>query len=124
MKRVLAALFTVMLAVTLLLGGAVTGEAAQNLPQITIVNKTGYTFYYLYVSPTASEVWGRDVLGSGVLRSGYEMVVTLPYPINVTNTYDIKAVDVDGDSYTKWNVTVRPNSRIEFVFADIDPRRQ
>ena len=123
MKKILVTLFAALLAVTLSLGGAVTSEASQNLPRITIVNNTGYTFYYLYVSPTASDVWGRDVLGSRVLRSGYEFGVTLPHPTDVTNTYDIMAVDVDGDSYTKWNVLVRPNQRIEFVFADIDPRR-
>ena len=97
--------------------GSVQG---QTLPQITVVNNTGYPFVRLYVSPTASDVWGNNVLGDRVLPSGSQIAVTLPHPINVTNTYDIMAVDTDGDSYTKWNVTVSPNGRIEFVFGDID----
>jgi len=92
----------------------------QTQSQITVVNNTGYPFVRLYVSPTVSDVWGANVLGSHVLQSGSNVVVNLPLPINVINTYDIRAVDTDGDSYTKWNVTVSPNGVIEFVFGDID----
>jgi len=92
----------------------------QTLPSITIVNNTGYTIYYLYVSPTTSSSWGNDMLGTQVLRSGNQISVTLPYQISTVSRYDIKVVDLDGDSYTKMNVSVSANSRIVFTMADFD----
>jgi len=99
-----------------------TGLAsAQNLPSITLVNNTGYTVWYVYISQTASDSWGNDWLASNeILRSGSAVTFTLPYPLNVVNRYDIKIVDSDGDSYTKWDVRVNANSRIVFTFDDFD----
>jgi len=117
MNSLLGSMKKTILAVFLLVGLA-GFAAAQSLPSVTIVNNTGYTIYYLYLSSTASDSWGNDMLGSEVLRSGYQISVNLPYALNVVNRYDIKAVDSDGDSYFKWNVSVSANSRIEFTMAD------
>jgi hypothetical protein len=66
-------------------------------PVLTVVNDTGYTFYYLYIAPSTSNSWGTDVLGAQTLRSGRSFRYTLPN----TGGWDIKAVDSDGDSYTR-----------------------
>jgi len=95
--------------------------SAQTNPSITIVNNTGYTVYYVYVSQTASDNWGSDRLDSNeTLPNGQAVSITLPYPLNVVNRYDIKLEDSDGDTYTKMNVQVTANSAIVFTFDDFD----
>ena len=90
---------------------------------ITIVNNTGYNVLYLYISPADSSSWGSDVLGSSeILRNNASRRVTLP-PLDVTRRYDIKLVDRDGDSYTRWNVAITNNMNITFTISDIDLER-
>ena len=113
MKKSFSFAFIVFLA----LAGSVS---AQDAPTITIVNKTGYTVRYIYVRQTASDSWGGNVLGTPVLNTGYEVLVILPYPLDVATHYDIKLVDSDGDSYTKVDVLVTQNSGIVFIIDDID----
>lgn len=71
---------------------------------VDITNRTGYTIYYMYVSPGKSKSWEEDVLGNDVLMYGDTQRVTLT---GYTNPYfDIRLVDEDNDSYTFWNVDV------------------
>ena len=87
---------------------------------ISIANETGYEVHYVYISPSSDDNWGSDKLGSDeVLRDGAFRRFSLP-PLNVTRTYDIRIVDLDGDTYTKMGVTISPNMIIRFVFDDID----
>ena len=98
-----------------------TGFAfAQNLPQVTVVNNTGYTFHYLYLAPESSGDWGDDVLGNQILRDGQRIQVTLPYPLERERVYDFWAIDEDGDDYYKWDIRVTQGARVVFVFDDID----
>lgn len=81
---------------------AVTAQARDYYVDIT--NDTGYTIYYLYVSPDRSTSWEEDVLGSEVMLDGATRRVTLTgYKSPI---FDIKLVDSDGDSYTFWDVDV------------------
>lgn len=86
---------------------------------VDITNKTGFTIYYVYVSPGKSKSWEEDVLGSNVLSNGET------YRINLRGyqspIFDIKLVDEDGDSYTFWNVDVS-TSDIVATLADLDTR--
>ncbi|GHT94121.1 hypothetical protein FACS1894141_0170 [Spirochaetia bacterium] len=87
---------------------------------ITIVNKTGYTVYYVYVSPSSSDSWGDDQLGSdSVLVDGSSIRVTVP-SFNSAITYDICLIDEDEDTYTKTGLRLSNNQRIEFTMSDID----
>ena len=73
---------------------------------VTIENYTGYPVYFMYISPSNSDSWGHDVLGSNeVLNNKRSRKVTLP-PLNTSRRYDIKLEDKDGDTYTKWDVTI------------------
>lgn len=89
-------------------------------PTVRIVNNTGYTVHYAYISQTATDDWEEDILGDDILANGEYIDVTLLYPLNVVNRYDVKLVDEDGDSYTKWDVLISPDSIIEFTFDDYD----
>jgi hypothetical protein len=105
----------------ILLLSLLTALSAQQNPSITIVNNTGYTVYFVYISQTASTSWGEDRLDSTqVLSNGQSVSLQLPYPISVVNRYDIRLKDSDGDTYTKMNVLVSANSRIVFTFDDFD----
>lgn len=84
------------LMLTLMVAGAFAGT-------INITNDTGsYDFYYVYISPSSSDSWGDDWLGS----------TEIIYPGNTrsfsvsNNTYDVMIEDEDGDTYTFWNVRV------------------
>jgi hypothetical protein len=98
-----------------------TGMAsAQDRPRVTIVNETGYTVHYVYISQTETDDWEEDILDDDVLLDGQSVTVRLLYPLNVANRYDIKIEDKDGDTYTKWDVLITPNSRIVFTINDLD----
>jgi len=71
---------------------------------LTITNNTGYDILYAYVSPDHSDDWEEDVLGSDILEDGAGVRVTLRgYD---SPMFDVRLVDVDGDSYTFWGVNV------------------
>ena len=94
---------------------------AQDLPFINIVNNTGYTIFYVYISPSDSEDWGDDLLDSEeVLYDGETFMCQLPHPLSRVKAYDILLEDVDGDTYSKWRVSAATNSRIVFTFDDLD----
>jgi len=95
-------------------------ETVEQSFSVRIVNKTGYTVYYIYVSPVTSDSWGSDFLGNEVLVNGQTVNVKLPSALSKVNRYDIQIVDADGDSYTKLNVLITPNSTIEFKISDLD----
>ena len=104
----------------LLLTFVLTMIPAQQNPSITIVNNTGFVVYYVYISSTADPNWGPDRLDANqVLRNGDSFTMVLPHPVNVVNRYDIRLVDLDGDSYIKWDHPVTANARIVFNFNDI-----
>lgn len=71
---------------------------------IDITNRTGYTIYYMYISPEKSKSWEEDVLGNQVLPNNQTRRVNLrgyKSPI-----FDIRLVDEDADTYTFWGVDV------------------
>ncbi|MCL2042877.1 MAG: serine protease [Treponema sp.] len=98
----------------------ILGYASQiNQTIITAVNRTGYTGFYLYISPTSSDAWGPDRLGESIL-SNRQSITLQNIPASSNNRYDVRLIDSDGDSYTKWNVLIMPNERVEFTFDDLD----
>ena len=84
-------------------------------PVITVVNDTGYTFYYLYISPSDSETWGKDVLGDQVLYDGESFRYALPY----TGTWDIMAEDSDEDTYTR-RLSITADTTLTLTLEDLD----
>ncbi len=84
---------------------------------VDITNKTGYTIYYIYVSPDKSDSWEEDVLGSEVLMDDDTRRINLKgYKSPI---FDIKLVDEDGDSYTFWDVDVSVKD-ITATLSDMD----
>ncbi|MCK5785648.1 MAG: hypothetical protein KAH54_03710 [Candidatus Sabulitectum sp.] len=57
------------------------------------------SIWNVYCSPSDSDSWGDDWLGSSILGSGAEMGIWLD-----EGTYDIRLVDSDEHTYTLWQV--------------------
>ena len=88
-------------------------------PQVAIVNNTGSSVWYVYISETDSDSWGPDRLASDqILRNAESVSLQLPRPINQVNRYDIRLIDSNSNEYIKWNVQVSANARITFTSAD------
>lgn len=69
---------------------------------IEITNATGsWDIYYAYISPSTSDDWGSDWLGSDIMTVGD----TWEFPVT-NGSWDIKLVDEDGDEYILYNVPV------------------
>ena len=101
--------------VFVLLVTAVPAEAVN----ITVRNRTGYTIHYLYISPVQNAEWSDDLLGSNVLPSGSDFTVTGIAGVR----YDFRAVDEDGDSYTRRNIGLNQGTGdwwMEFTLDHID----
>jgi len=92
---------------------------ADGIPEITIINQTGYLGYELYISPVTSDVWGGDVLGNQVLRDGASFKLKLEEPLSTVSRYDFRLIDLDGDSYEIRNLAITHNSTITFRFSHI-----
>ena len=104
----------------LIAASLITLHSQEQNPVVTIINDTGYTVRYLFISPVEDETWEEDFLGREVLPDGESFEVALQPPLSVTNRYDILLIDEEGDSYSKWNVLITQNSVIEFTLNDLD----
>ena len=90
-------------------------------PPVSIMNDTGYTVLEVYISPADSDSWGQDRLAGGqILPSGESVTLNLPLAIETMDTYDIRLVDSDGDSYVMWDFPVNPDETIVFTFDNIE----
>ncbi|MCL2264847.1 MAG: hypothetical protein FWC22_02285 [Treponema sp.] len=94
---------------------------AQSRPSVYIVNNTGYEVYYIFMTPTTDDSWGQDILPENqTLEDGESFQYQLPFALREASAYDICLEDLDGDTYTKMNVTVSDKARIIFTFDDFD----
>lgn len=61
----------------------------------TVTNGTGYEITTIEISDSETDEWGADLLGSDTLPDGesYDFVAEAA-------TWDLRATDVDGDTYT------------------------
>lgn len=80
---------------------------AQSL-DVSFVNRTGATLYYLYASPTTADSWGEDLLGATVLADGELFRARL----RAAQALDVRAVDSGDNEYIVWGRSVADGSRI------------
>jgi hypothetical protein len=94
--------------------------AAPTKPDILSVsfsNSTDYIFNEIYISPTATNEWGDELLGSTrVLKSNGSIEVDVPaYDYD---NYDIRVVDEERDVYQFTYVPLKRGNRLEIVFDE------
>ena len=104
----------VLLALIAAVSPAFSGNAAppQRGGEFMIANKSSYTIYQLYLSPSNRRAWGRDQLRRKVIKPGDSYTLhSIPCGL-----YDIKVIDQDGDAcevreiamcrdHTHWDLT-------------------
>jgi hypothetical protein len=86
---------------------------------LTIKNSTGYGVTRAYIVPAASSSWGNDRLGSNTLGDNGTFTFT-SLPRSENNTYNVRLVDSDEDSYTIRNIRLSQGQTLEFTFDDFD----
>src|SRR5690349_6417996 len=62
-----------------------------------IVNNTGVLLNNLYVTPSETTNWGKDILPNDMFESGSTVKVTIPADYGATCMFDIKITDVPGN---------------------------
>ena len=81
---------------------------------VTFVNRTGATIYYLYASRTDADSWGNDLLGSTVLPDGGVFRARL----RGRARFDVRAVDANENEFIVWNWDPGPDRRIIITTDD------
>jgi hypothetical protein len=107
------------------LNGSARAEAKQDF---ALVNKTGYEIKEVYVSPSKSDDWQEDVLGSGTLGDSekanikfHRSVKTCKWDLKVVYTVDSSSAvwgDIDLCSVEK--ITIRYDKDADKTTATFD----
>lgn len=84
---------------------------------ITFSNTSGYIFNEIYISPTASNSHGEELLGSTrILKSNGSLDINIPaYDFD---TYDILVVDEAGDRYNFSRVSLSHGGGVSIYFGN------
>jgi len=86
------------LALALSFIGTAHAEARQDFD---LSNKTGYEIKEVYVSPSKSDDWEEDVLGTGTLPDGNKVHIKF-HRATETCQWDVKVVYTDDSSSAVW----------------------
>jgi uncharacterized protein (DUF2141 family) len=90
-----------------------TPRPAEQPATVTVVNGLGsWTINYIYIDKS-DEPWGEDRLGASVLAPGETASIEI-----TTGTWDMKAEDEDGDTYTVWGQEIGPEGYTWTVTLD------
>lgn len=77
-------------------------------------NLSGVDIAFVYVSPTATNDWGDDILGSDLLASGHSTSVTFRAFDGETCKYDVKVVGAGGEEGYLYKVDLCSVTSVSF----------
>ena len=77
----------------------VAGVAHAGDQDFTLVNATGVEINAVYVSPSAADHWGKDILGKDTLPDGEECDIEFD-PEEESELWDLKVEDGEGNAIT------------------------
>jgi hypothetical protein len=81
----------------------------------TLVNRTGYQIDEVYVSPSSSNRWGRDVMGQDVLENSARTEINFPDGTRGCN-WDLKVIYNDRDTAEWRNLNLCSISRVTLFY--------
>ena len=81
---------------------AFSAVAFAGAQDFVLANNTGYSIFYVNVSPASSNNWEEDILGSSVLMNGQSVRVN--FGAGNTQYWDIQAVFEDGSSLAWYGI--------------------
>jgi len=93
-----------------------------HLNLITFENRTGDGIRYIFLSPSDSQYWGTDILGSTrVLRDKQDLGFYIHYPERC-NEFDIYAVDMSDRAYSLFGYEIcdGETAEVRFTSQDLD----
>jgi len=77
-----------------------------NLNVITFQNRTGQDIRYIFLSPSDSQYWGTDILGSSrVLGSDQDLGFYVHYP-DACNEFDIVAIGANEEAFVVYGYEI------------------
>jgi hypothetical protein len=95
--------------------------SAQETPSITIVNNTGSVIIAIRIRQAGTNSWTvYTFTNNETIKNGQSVSVQLPNHLNSVNQYVIILEESDSTVYTKRNVLVSSDARIEFITSDFD----
>lgn len=94
------------------------GIEAPEFTELQFENTLDSEIYFLFVSPSDSEIWGVDVLDSQSIFAPGESVDVSVLPGD-EGRFDIMAVDADMEIYT-FSIEVEETGRYEFLIEESD----
>jgi hypothetical protein len=77
-------------------------------------NNSSVDIAYVYVSPSAADDWGDDIMGTDVLPAGQSVNVTFRKFDGETCNYDVKVVGVGGEEGYLYKVDLCSVSHVTF----------
>ena len=90
--------FLPVLALSFAFAGPAQAESRQDFD---LINKTGYEIREVYVSPSRSDDWEEDVLGTGTLPDGNRVHIKF-HRSTTTCEWDLKVVYTVDESSAEW----------------------
>jgi hypothetical protein len=89
-------------------------SASADQRDFTLINQSGRTITNAYVSPSSSDRWGHDVLGSDVLPAGRATGIEFTGGPSAQCYYDIRVVTRGGAEGTLYEVNLCTTSTVTF----------
>ena len=93
---------------------AQTAQGSQSdVRQFVLHNHTSWDFMYIYASPSNSEYWGSDLLGSDVLMAGDDLRLDVPATLG-TCSYDFRVEGFGGEADERFGVDLCKTTSLVF----------
>ena len=86
-------------------------------PIINIVNNTGNTIAHIYLSSSTDRVFRDDILSDSIIKNGETFSCQNKYHFARFLYYNIRLIDVNGNSYTKNRIEVEFNKELSIIFT-------
>ena len=86
----------------------------------TLDNQSGVEIHELYVSPTAQDTWGEDILDVDTLVDGQAVDITFS-PAEEADLWDVKAVDGEGTAVIWKGLNLLEISKVTLKMEDGNP---
>jgi len=93
-----------------------------DLVALEISNTTGFELFYLFISPSDSEMYGIDFMDSETTLADGDSIRVLFFNSDTDIEYDVQGIDEDNDSYS-FSLSLDPeldDQIVEITFDDLD----
>ena len=80
-----------------------------------LVNRTGFTIYSVYVSPSGEDSWQEDVLQDDTLASGSALKIRFS-KAETTEFWDLRIKSQGGDKYSFYHIDLLKVSSIVLTY--------